>query len=115
MKEKIYSVINTYHESENNRIHEYDIIEKINGEGHHIISLYKSKNETWSKDERGKNVITLIDTGNGMIFPKKEFINDVDYLKVAELYILFSFINKTKTNIYTGDIQQIEITNTYEI
>jgi hypothetical protein len=116
MKEKTYRVINTHdYKSENLKVHEYDIIEHVNGEGHQITTLYRSNDHIWSEGSRGEKVITIIDTGNEVIFPKKEFTNEVGYDKFAELYILISFINKTKMNVYTGDIQQIEITNTYEL
>jgi hypothetical protein len=116
MKEKTYRVINTHdYKSENLKVHEYDIIEHVNGDGHQITTLYKSNDPIWCQSSRGEKVITIIDTGNEMIFPKKEFANEVGYDKFAELYILISFINKTKMNVYTGDIQQIEITNTYEL
>ena len=116
MKEKTYRVINTHdYKSENKKVHEYDIVEHVNGEGHEIVTLYRSNDPIWSESARGEKVLTIIDTGNGVIFPKKEFTNEVGYDKYAELYILMSFVNKAKTNLYTGDVQEIIYTNTFEL
>jgi len=117
MKPKKYRVLNTHdYKTENKIVHEYDIIVDMNKNGHEVTTLFRSHEETWSEDNRGEEIVSLIDTGDMMIFPKKEFAGDVDYDKIAELYILLHFINKTeRMPMYQGTIEEIIPTHTIEI
>jgi hypothetical protein len=113
----MYRVINTFDsKSENKEVHEYTIMQYTNDNGHEVTALHRSHDDCWSENNRGKEVIKVIDTGDMVIFPKKEFAGDVDYDKLAELYILLHFINKTeRMPMYEGIIEEIIPTKTIEI
>ena len=117
MKPKKYRVLNTHdYKSENKIVHEYDIIVDMNKNGHEVTTLLRSHNEVWSEGGRGEEIISLIDTGDMMIFPKKEFAGDVEYDKFAELFVLLSFLNRTDSMpLYKGTIEEVTDTKTYEI
>jgi hypothetical protein len=109
---KKYRVMNTFEHP----YHDYDIIVDHTYEGHESITLVRSNDHVWSEKNRGESVFTLIDTGNGYIFPKKVFSGEVDYVLTSELCILLGFINKKQTmGLYQGVIEEYEITNTIEI
>jgi len=111
---KIYKVINL--ETENQEVHEYTITVDMNSNHHEEIILSRSLADTWSEHARGEELIKVVDTGDMMIFPKKEFAGDVLYDKFAELHILMSFINKDgHMPLYKGRIEQVIPTNTYAI
>ena len=110
---KQYRVLNTETDSE---CHEYTITVDMNSNGHEEIILTRSKNDTWSEYAKGEERIKLIDTGNGMVFPKKMFSGDAGYDDFAELYIIMSFINKTSTvGLYKGRIEEIIPDKSFEI
>lgn len=110
---KQYRVVNTETDAE---IHEYTITVDMNSNGHEEITLFRSKNDTWSEHARGEERIKLIDTGDMMIFPKRMFSGDAGYDDFAELYIIMSFINKTShMPLYKGRIEQITPDKSFEI
>ena len=117
MNQKVYRVSNTFdYKSENKIAHDYTIIQYMNKNGHQVTGLYRSHEEVWVEDRRGEEIIKLVDTGDMIIFPKKEFAGDVGYDKLAELHILLSFINKTeRMPLYQGTIEEIIDTKTIEI
>lgn len=117
MKPKKYRVLNTHdYKSQNKIVHEYDIVVDMNEEGIEVITLYRSHDETWSENIRGEEIVSLIDTGEMMIFPKKTFAGDVGYDKFAELFVLLSFLNKTYSmSLYKGTIEEVTDIKTYEI
>lgn len=117
MKPKKYRVLNTHdYKSENKIVHEYDIIVDMNEEGIEVITLYRSHDETWSEHIRGEEIISLMDTGGMIVFPKKKFAGDVEYDKFAELFILLCFLNKTESMpLYKGTIEEVTDIQTYEI
>ena len=102
---KQYRVLNTDSDTE---VHEYTITVDMNNNGHEEITLYRSKNDSWSEHARGEELIKLIDTGNFMVFPRRMFAGSADYDRFAELFILMSFINKTSVmGLYNGKIEEI--------
>jgi len=97
-------------------VHEYDIIKTTNDEGHEEITMFRSYNDIWSDCKKGDEVIKIIDTGDGYIFPKKLIHNDVDYCLAAELYIIMAFINKTeRMPLFKGIIEEVVAKNNIEI
>jgi hypothetical protein len=111
---KTYKVINL--ETENQEIHEYTITVYMNNNGHEVTVLSRSLSDTWSEHNRGEELIKIIDTGDMVVFPKKEFSGDVGYDKQAELYILLHFMSKTShMPFYKGRIEEITPTRTIEI
>ncbi len=101
--------------SENKIVHEYTITVDQIDEGEEI-RLCRSYNECWSEDRRGEQIIKLIDTGDGLIYPKKMFSRDVDYAMHAELFILLAFLNKTEhMPLYEGVIEEINPRTSFQI
>lgn len=111
---KQYKVINL--ETPGKEIHEYDITVDMNKNGHQVTTLTRSKNDTWMDTVAGEEIITLIDTGDEVIFPKKQFAGDVGYDTFAELFILMSFVSKTgHLPTYKGKIEEITPRTSIEI
>jgi hypothetical protein len=49
--------------------------------------------------------MSITDTGDGLILPKK--MNNIDYSKACELYILIAFINKSgRMPLFQGVIEE---------
>jgi len=114
-KPRLFKVYNT-EESPKKVVHEYNIIQEMNNNGHLVTTLSRSYDDVWAEDRRGEDVISLIDTGNEMIFPKKEFAGDVLYDRFAELFILLNFMNKTeRMPLYQGIIEEITPGKSFEI
>jgi hypothetical protein len=113
---KIYKVINTHDfKSENKVVHEYTITVNITEKGQ-VITLYRSFDDCWEQSHRGEEIFTIIDTGDGLIYPKKLFVGDVDYALHAELFIILSFLNKTEhMPLYKGDIEEVTPQQSFEI
>jgi len=102
--------------AENKIVHEYTIMVYMNNNGHQVTSLHRSHDEVWAEGRRGEEVVKLIDDGDMVIFPKKEFAGDVQYDKYAELFILLSFVNKTeRMPLYQGVIEEVVDAKTIEI
>jgi hypothetical protein len=116
MNQKNYRVINTHdYKAQNMIVHEYDIVVDMNNNGHEVITLKRSQDDVWASDRRGEEVLSLIDTGDMIIYPKKMYAGDVDYAQHAELFILLSFLNKTEhMPLYQGVIEEVP-TKTYDI
>jgi len=110
---KVYKVYNTEAKHET---HEYTITQDRNKDNYLVTTLSRSHEEMWSEDNKGEELISLIDTGDEVTFPKKLFAGDVGYDRFAELFILLSFINKTETyGLYKGRIEQVYPSKTFEI
>ena len=110
---EMYRVFNT---ESNNSIYEYDILVNTNDEGHTVYTLLRSDGDCWSHYAKGEELITITDTGNGMIYPKKTFIKEVGYDEITELFILLSFINKKERMfLYQGRIEKVEPENIMHI
>jgi hypothetical protein len=111
---KQYRVINL--ENENQETHEYTIIVEMNANGHEETTLCRSLNDAWSDHVRGEELIKVIDTGDMMVFPKKQFSGDVGYDSLAELFIIMSFISKTnRFPLYKGRIEEFKESQNFEI
>jgi len=106
---KKYRVFNTHdYKSENRIVHEYDIRVELNNNNHEVTTLSRSLDDVWADGSRGEDLISVIDTGDMIIFPKKMFAGDVDYAAFAELYILLAFINKTqRMPLFKGTIEEV--------
>ena len=117
MDQKMYRVMNTLdYKSENKIVHEYTIMQYMNNNGHEVTALHRSHDDCWAESRRGEEVIKLIDTGDMIIFPKKEFAGDVLYDKFAELHVLLAFLNKTeRMPLYQGTIEEITPKQSFEI
>jgi hypothetical protein len=105
-----FRVYNTFdHDGD---IHDYDVTIETTDEGEKI-TLFRSNEGIWADDCRGEELFSLLDTGNGVIFPKKIYTKEVDYSQLAELFVVLSVINKTDRNpIYGGRVEEvIESTN----
>jgi len=116
MMSKIYRVMNTLDfKSENKIVHEYTITVDLTDQGEEI-TLCRSYDDCWSENNRGEQVIKLIDTGDGVIYPKKMYTGEVGYDLHTELFILLSFLNKTEhLPLYQGDIEEITPQKSFEI
>lgn len=111
---RMYKVFNTHDHP--TTVHEYDIIKTTNDEGNEEITLFRSFNDIWAEPRKGDEVIKIIDTGDGYIFPKKLIHNEVDYCLGAELYIIMAFINKTeRMPLFKGIIEEVVVKNNIEI
>jgi len=120
MTNKTYRVLNTHdYKSQNKIVHEYTICVDVTDEGQ-VVTLNRSYDGVWSEDRRGEEVISLIDTGDYVIYPKKlfssKFSGEVGYDLHAELFILLTFMNKSeRMPLFQGIIEEITPTQTFEI
>lgn len=104
------------YKSENKIVHEYTIMQYMNNNGHEVTALHRSHDDCWAEPRRGEEVIKIIDTGDMVIFPKREFAGDVQYDRYAELFILLSFVNKTEhMPLYQATIEEITPKQSFEI
>ena len=88
-------------------VHDYDVTIEDTDEGEKI-TLFRSNEGIWADDCRGEEIFSLLDTGNGVIFPKNIYTKDVDYHNLAELFVLLSVINKTdRSPIYGGRAEEV--------
>ena len=113
MEQKMYRVLNTHDYKEQNMIvHEYDIVVEMNNNGHEVITLKRSQDDVWADGKRGEEVLSLIDTGDAIIYPKRMYAGVVDYAQHAELFILLTFLNKTEfMPLYKGVIEEVPTKN----
>lgn len=110
---KVYRVYNT---ETKNETHEYIITQDRNQDDYLVTTLSRSTEEMWCEDNKGEELISVIDTGNEIIFTKKQFTRDVGYDRFSELFILLSFINKTETyGLYKGRVEQVYPSKNFEI
>jgi hypothetical protein len=87
--------------------HDYDVTIEDTDKGDKY-TLFRSNCGNWSDECKGEEIFSLLDTGNGVIFPKNIFSKDVDYHNLAELFVLLSVINKTDyTPIYGGRVEEV--------
>ena len=108
----VYRVFNTEDKS---LAHEYNItVQEDTSKGYTEYNLYRSNDGEWSNHVKGKKCLTLINTGNGVIFPKKKYKEEIDYSQTAELFILLTFINYEK-GIFKGTIEKSIFVENYEI
>lgn len=114
---KMYRVLNTLdYQSENKIVHEYTIMKYTNNEGDQVVALHRSHDDVWTESVRGEEIFAIIDTGDNLIFPKKTFNGEVGYDKLAELYIVMHFMNKTeRMPLFQGKIEEIVENETIEI
>lgn len=113
----MYRVLNTHDfRDENKIVHEYTIVVDMNKNGHEVTTLLRSHDDCWAELRRGEEIFSIIDTGDFVVFPKKEFAGDVQYDRLAELFVLLSFINKTEHQpLYKGTIEEIVLVETLDI
>lgn len=72
-----------------NNVHEHDYLKygKV-----HI--LYYSEGEQWSSHVRGETVMSIKDTGNGLVITSQKKKNNLDYSEAIYLDILLRIIHK---------------------
>ena len=100
-----FRVYNTY--DGDGDIHDYDVTIEDTDKGDKY-TLFRSNGGDWADDCRGEKILSLVDTGNGVIFPKNIYTKDVDYHNLAELFVLLSVINKTdRSPIYGGRVEEV--------
>lgn len=120
MTNKMYRVLNTLdYKSENKIVHEYTISVTTTDEGS-VVTLMRSFDDVWSEHKRGEEVLSLIDTGDCVIYPKQAFSaklsGEVGYDLHAELFILLSFMNKSeRMPLFQGIIEEITPSQSFEI
>jgi hypothetical protein len=76
--------------------HEYDILDSTNNKGHRVMKLFYSEAEFWNANIRGKMVLKMVDTGNGVRFSKNA--KSLDYGELAEIRLLMNFAKSTDEN-----------------
>jgi len=100
-----FKVYNTYDSII--EVHDYDVTIETTDKGENI-TLYRSNGGDWADDCRGEKILSLLDTGNGIIFPKTIYSKEVDYNQLAELFVVLSVINKTdRAPIYGGRVEEV--------
>ena len=99
-----FRVYDTFEDTE---IHDYDVIVELTDEGEEF-SLYRSNGGNWAEENAGEKIISLLDTGNGIVFPGRD-AEQMDYAEFAELFVLLSVMNKTNYSlpIYKGRIEEV--------
>jgi len=103
MDKKVFKVYNTF--DYKSQVHEYDIVKSENEKGYEVFTLFKSYDDHWLSHCKGEEVMSITDTGDGLILPKK--MNNIDYSKACELYILIAFINKGgRMPLFQGVIEE---------
>jgi hypothetical protein len=114
---KVYRVTNTLdYKSENKVVHEYTIMQYQNEDDDTVTALHRSHDDVWAESVRGEEILRIIDTGDNLIFPRKMYNGEVGYDKLAELYIVMHFMNKTeRMPLFQGVIEEIAPTETIEI
>ena len=95
-------------------VHDYDIEIEEFPDNITEYSLYRSNGGEWTENKRGEKCVSLVNTGNGIVFPKKKYKGELDYAETAELFILLNFINKER-NIFKGTIEKSVVLESYEI
>ena len=76
--------------------HEYDIVDTHNNKGHRTLKLFYSQEEFWNANNRGKMVLKMVDTGNGVRFSKNG--KSLNYGELNEMRLLMNFAKSTDEN-----------------
>jgi len=101
-----FRVYNTF-DQKNSQIHDYDVTIETTDKGEKI-TLYRNNGGDWADDCKGEEIFSLLDTGNGVIFPKNIYSKEVIYSNVAKLFVVLSVINKTdRAPIYGGRVEEV--------
>lgn len=88
-------------------VHDYDVTIEDTDKGDKY-TLYRSNGANLSDECKGEEIFSLLDTGNGIVFPKKIYTKDVYYHNLAELFVLLSVMNKTdRFPIYGGRVEEV--------
>jgi hypothetical protein len=110
---KQYRVMNT--SDYETTMHEYDIIVREH-QGETTYTMTRSYSDHWAKQFQGTEVMSIYDDGNGYMFPKNMYSQEVGYAEGAELMILLNFINKSSRQpLFVGEIEEYEVTNKYSV
>lgn len=103
MDKKVFKVYNTF--DYKSQVHEYDIVKEENDKGHDVFTLFRSYDDHWLSHSKGEELISITDTGDGLIMPKRK--GELDYSQACELYILIAFINKSgRMPLFQGVIEE---------
>ncbi len=76
--------------------HEYTITETTNKKGHRVLTLFYSEANFWRMDLQGKEILRMIDNGDGVKLSK--ISKKMDYSQLAELRLLLMFSKATDEN-----------------
>lgn len=88
---KTYNVFDTFE-----GLHEYVIEETTTKKGFRRLTLKHSNGEHWSSHVRGKKILSMTTTGNGVKFSKP--LKSLDYDLLVEFRILINFEHQTDPN-----------------
>jgi hypothetical protein len=106
-----YKVMNTH--DYDTEVHDYSIKMKATPRGI-IYKLVRSHDSNWADDYKGTKCLSILNTGDGLIFSKID--RELDYAAAAELYILLKFISKQESQpLYAGIIETIDTIDVQEI
>jgi hypothetical protein len=101
-----FKVYNTF-DQKSSQIHDFDVTIEDTDKGDKY-TLYRSNGGDWVDDCKGEELFSLLDTGNGVIFPKNIYSKEVHYCEMAELFVLLSVINKIEdVPIYGGRVEEV--------
>lgn len=92
--------------------HEYNIHVETTKKGEKF-TLYYSEIESWVSTTRGEKIMSMINTGNGVILDRK--IKVLNYHELAELRLLLRFENKINGEVNWDDYKIIPINKTIKI
>ena len=96
-------------------VYDYDVTIEDTDKGDKY-TLFRSNGGNWSDDCRREEIFSLLDTGNGVIFPKNIYTKEVNYSQLAELFVVLSVINKKdRTPIYGGRVEEVIESNNFNI
>lgn len=77
--------------------HDYNIIDRKTAKGHRVLTLSHSDADYWTMHARGKMLLKMTDTGNGVRFSKN--IKQLGYDDLAHMRILINFAKVTHVNL----------------
>jgi hypothetical protein len=92
--------------------YEYDIHVKTTKKGVRY-TLFNSNSEIWNSGVKGEEILSMTNTGDGVIFDKK--MKALDYSQLAELRILLGFENASDTKENRDDFKIIPVTDTIKL
>jgi hypothetical protein len=88
------------------REYEYDITVEETDNGI-LTTLFNSSSTIWSESVKGKEIISMLNDGNGIKFSYK-IGKKLGYAEVAELRLLLNFENSIDTELNKGGYKIIE-------
>lgn len=76
--------------------HEFDLDHYKNKAGNEVYTLSYSTSSVWNEWVKGKRILTLVDTGNGLKFKfsEKTELRNLQYNQANYIAILLKYVNK---------------------